>query len=64
MTLTHWWNETVDELPYNNKNIDLGAILPETVKELWVVSLSCNGDAILKPEPKGSRTEIAILQFL
>jgi magnesium-transporting ATPase (P-type) len=29
-----------------------------------VTSLSCNGAAILRPEPKGSRTEIALLQFL
>lgn len=64
MTLTHWWNESLQELPHYNREIDINTLVPSNFKDLWVTSLSCNGAAILRPEPKGSRTEIALLQFL
>ena len=63
MTLTNYWNGSLKQ--FNTKEVKID----EHFKDLEYInlfSLSCcvNSSALLRPEPKGSSTELAILKLI
>lgn len=61
MTLTTVWNDKYQTLDYNSKNMSLKDYFPDTFHELFLMSCAVNSSAALRPDEKGSKTEVAIL---
>lgn len=64
MTLTSIWNDKYIQLDYNSKNMNLKDYFPDTFHDLFKMSCAVNSSAALRPDEKGSKTEVAILQAL
>jgi Ca2+ transporting ATPase len=65
MTLTNLWNEKQIAFPYNSSKINLNEqSLSKQYQDMFTVASAVNSDAVLRPVESGSKTEVAILQFL
>jgi P-type E1-E2 ATPase len=61
MTLVCAWNDKMIEIdPYSDKQ-NINKYFPNKMAALFYQTAIVNGTAMLRPEPKGSKTEIALL---
>ncbi len=61
MTLTTIWNSKYIEFNYNEKKMNLSDYFPAHFHELYLMACAVNSSAQLRPDEKGSKTEVAIL---
>lgn len=64
MTLTCFWNGTRKDFDYYSQNIKLSDYMSASFEEFFLISACVNSTALLRPEPKGSSTEQAILKLM
>ncbi|EGR33372.1 hypothetical protein IMG5_055150 [Ichthyophthirius multifiliis] len=67
MTLSTWWNEELQEFEKYKDTVNINDYISANQKdmqELFFQSCAINSSADLRPDMKGSKTEIAILQLL
>lgn len=65
MTLTTLWNGSLRKIDIHNKDLKLTDLTKnEDFLDLFKIATCVNGTALLRPEEKGSATEIAILKYL
>lgn len=64
MTLTTWWNDEYEEINYENTRDHLDNYMCKEFQPLFIHNCALNSSAQLKPDEKGSKTEIAILKAL
>ena len=64
MTLTTIWNGKYIEFKYHDKNMSLADYFPPAFHELYLMACAVNSSAQIRPDEKGSKTEVAILQQL
>ena len=64
MTLTQFWNHKEINVDSDKKKIELKEFVPEELKDLCMQVMVTNCSAELRPKESGSRTEVAILQFV
>jgi Ca2+ transporting ATPase len=65
MTLTTLWNGSLKKIDVHNKDLKIQDLTQNyEFLELFKVATCVNGTALLRPEEKGSATEIAILKYL
>jgi Ca2+ transporting ATPase len=64
MTLTCFWNGKRKDFKYYCSSVKLADYMTPAFSELFLVSACVNSTAILRPEPKGSSTEQAILKLV
>ena len=64
MTLTTLWNGSLKKIDVHNKDLKIQDLTQNyEFLELFKVATCVNGTALLRPEEKGSATEIAILKY-
>ena len=63
MTLTNIWNTKIIEFDSYAESLSISSIVPQEIQELFLISLNCNSAAALRPEVRGSKTEVAFLEF-
>ena len=64
MSLVNIWNDTLIETNLYDTNQNLVTYFPTEFQEYFIQAAVVNGTAMLRPEPKGSKTEIALLEFI
>ncbi len=65
MTLTNLWNGSLKKVDVHKENPSLDDLTSNAeYLELLKIATCVNGTALLRPEEKGSATEIAILKYL
>jgi Ca2+ transporting ATPase len=64
MTLTTFWNQKHFDLDTYSPEVDIGKYVPSEIQELFIVSACNNSSAALRPQEKGSKTEVAVLEFM
>ena len=64
MTLTTFWNSNYLEFDFNSNSMNLNSYIPVNFQELFLMSCAVNTSAEIRPDEKGSKTEIAILRAL
>jgi Ca2+ transporting ATPase len=64
MTLTCFWNGSRKDFDYYSSSLKLGVYMSAGLEELFMISACVNSTALLRPEPKGSSTEQAILKLV
>lgn len=64
MSLVTVWNDEMIELDAYSSNQDLTQYFPKDFHEYFIQTSIVCGTAMLRPEPKGSKTEIAFLEFI
>ena len=63
MSLTSIWNQEILNLDTNSYRDNLTNYFPEPFHDYLIQTTVLNGTAMLRPNEKGSKTEIAMLQF-
>ena len=64
MSFTHLWNQKIIEMDTYSEKVDLTQSVPKDLHDLFFQLFSCNSSASLRPVQKGSKTEIALLEFV
>lgn len=64
MTLTTWWNDDYVDIDYENKNDSLDNYMSKEFQPYFIHSCALNSSAQIRPDEKGSKTEVAILNAL
>jgi Ca2+ transporting ATPase len=64
MTLNKIWNDKLINIEENDDKTKIEKYIPVTHQELFIQNGACNSSATLDPVPKGSKTDVALLQFL
>jgi P-type Ca2+ transporter type 2B len=64
MTLTTLWNEKLIDLDTYSQSIQINSTIPKELEDLFLQSTCCNSSANLRPKETGSKTEVAILQYI
>lgn len=64
MTLTCFWNGTRKDFSHYSDSIQLVDYMTPALGELFTISACVNSSALLRPLPKGSSTEQAILKLM
>ncbi|CAD8152014.1 unnamed protein product [Paramecium octaurelia] len=63
MTVVKIWNDEAMEVDVYSNNLNLSKYLPTEMHELFIQSSIVNGDAEIRPQERGSLTEVALIQF-
>ncbi|CAD8078964.1 unnamed protein product [Paramecium primaurelia] len=64
MSLVNVWNDDIIEIDTYSEKQQLTSYFPQNFQEFFIQCAVVNGSAMLRPEPKGSKTEIALLEFI
>lgn len=64
MTLTCFWNGARKDFSHYNDSIRMDDYMTQALSELFIINSCVNSSALLRPIPKGSSTEQAILKFM
>ncbi|CAD8110921.1 unnamed protein product [Paramecium sonneborni] len=63
MFMVSIWNDTLMDIDVYNEQLNLSTYFPSQMHDLYVQASIVNGTAMIRPEEKGSKTEIAMILF-